>query len=121
MAVSADLDAASAAGPEIGSAEATLKQLPYYRANFRKIIELRERTTEQLAALGFQTLPSATNFILTKPPRFAARTWLKRLRERKILVRWFTDTRVKDYLRITIGSEREMAALLRAVKAILKG
>ena len=103
------------------AAEATLKQMPYYRANFRKIIELRERTTEQLAALGFQTLPSATNFILTKPPRFAARTWLKRLRERKILVRWLTDARVKDFLRITIGGEREMATLLRAVKAILKG
>ena len=103
------------------AAEATLKQMPYYRANFRKIIELRERTTEQLAALGFQTLPSATNFILTKPPRFAARAWLTRLRERKILVRWLMDTRVKNFLRITIGSEREMAALLRAVKAILKG
>ena len=103
------------------AAEATLKQMPYYRANFRKIIELRERTTEQLAALGFQTLPSATNFILTKPPRFAAQTWLKRLRERKILVRWLTDARVKDFLRITIGGEREMATLLRALKAILKG
>lgn len=103
------------------AAEATLKQLTYYRANFRKIIKLRERTVEKLAALGFQTLPSATNFILTKPPRFAARTWLKRLRERKILVRWFSDSRVKDYLRITIGSEREMAALHRAVKAVLKG
>ena len=103
------------------AAEATLKQLPYYRANFRKIIELRERATEQLAALGFQTLPSAANFILTKPARFAARTWLKRLREHKILVRWFSDARVKDYLRITIGSEREMVALRRAVKSVLKG
>ena len=103
------------------AAEATLKQLPYYRANFREIIELRERTVEQLAALGFQTLPSATNFILTKPPRFAAHTWLKRLRKRKILVRWFSDSRVKDYIRITIGSEREMATLHREVKAVLKG
>jgi len=103
------------------AAETTLKQMPYYRANFRKIIELRERTTEQLAALGFQTFPSATNFILTKPPRFAARAWLTRLRKRKILVRWLTDTRVKNFLRITIGSEHEMAALLRAVKVILKG
>jgi len=102
------------------AAEATLKQLSYYRANFREIIQLREWTTEQLAGFGFQTLPSAANFILTKPPRFAARTWLKKLREKKILVRWFSDVRVKDYLRITIGSEREMAALLKAVKRILK-
>ena len=102
------------------AAEATLKQLSYYHANFRKIIQLRESTTEHLAALGFRTLPSATNFILTRPPRFAARTWLRKLREKKILVRWFSDVRVKDYLRITIGSEREMAALLKAVKRILK-
>ena len=53
-------------------------------------------------------------------PRFAARTWLRKLREKNILVRWFSDVRVKDYLRITIGSEREMAALLKAVKRILK-
>ncbi len=103
------------------AAEATLKQLPYYRANFHKIIRLRDQTAEQLAELGFQTLPSATNFILTKPPRFAARTWLNKLREQKILVRWFSDARVKDYLRITIGNDREMAALLKAVKRILKG
>ena len=103
------------------AAEATLKHLPYYRANFRKIIQLRESTTEQLATLGFRTLPSATNFILTRPPRFAARTWLKKLREQKILVRWFSGERVKDYLRITIGSEREMEALLKAVNRIFKG
>ncbi len=59
--------------------------------------------------------------VLVLLPRFAARTWLKRLRERKILVRWFSDARVKDYLRITIGSERDMATLHREVKAVLIG
>ncbi|MEE2715699.1 MAG: aminotransferase class I/II-fold pyridoxal phosphate-dependent enzyme, partial [Verrucomicrobiota bacterium] len=73
-----------------------------------------------LAGLGFETLPSQANFILTKPPRFAASTWLKKLRAQKILVRHFKESHVKDYLRITIGSEKDMNVLLRAIRTILK-
>ena len=102
------------------AAEATLKHMSFYHSNFGKIIRFREDTAVQLAELGFQTLPSQTNFILTKPPRFKSSTWLKKLRERKILVRWFKDSRVEDFLRITIGNEKEMQTLLRAVKAILR-
>jgi len=101
------------------AALATLRDLAYYSKNFRLIKQLREETAEKLTVLGFEVLPSATNFLLAKPPRFAARTWLRKLREWKILVRWFNDARVKDYLRITIGNEKEMGAFLRAVKAIL--
>jgi histidinol-phosphate aminotransferase len=70
--------------------------------------------------LGFEVLPSATNFILTRPPRLPAKRWLQKLRERKILVRWFSCPAVKDYLRITIGAEAEARALIRTAKAILK-
>jgi len=103
------------------AAEATLKSLPYYRSNFRKIIKLREKVEQVLAGLGFESLPSQANFILTKPPRFAAGTWFKKLRAQKILVRHFKGSHVKDYLRITIGSEKDMNVLLRAIRAILKG
>ena len=102
------------------AAEATLKNLTYYRANLGRIIKLRESTTLQLVKLGFQVLPSQANFILTKPLRFAASTWLKKLREHKILVRWFRDREVRDCLRITIGTEKDMNALLRAVRTTLK-
>ena len=102
------------------AAQATLRELPFYRSNFGKIIRFREDTAAQLAELGFHTLPSQTNFILTKPPRFKSSTWLKKLRERKILVRWFKDPRVEDFIRITIGNEKEMQTLLRAVKVILR-
>jgi len=103
------------------AAGATLKSLPYYRSNFRKIIKLRARVGLVLAGLGFETLPSQANFILTKPPRFAASTWLKKLRAQKILVRHFKQSHVKDYLRVTIGTEKDMNVLLRAVRVVLKG
>jgi histidinol-phosphate aminotransferase len=98
---------------------ATLDDLKYYRANFRKIISTRQRLSRELTALGFTVLPSQTNFILARPPRFPAKAWLEKLRARKILVRWFKYPSVRNYLRITIGTDAEANALLRAVKAIL--
>jgi histidinol-phosphate aminotransferase len=102
------------------AALATLDDLPYYRANFRKIISTRQRLTRELAALGFSVLPSQTNFILAQPPRFPAKTWLAKLRARKILVRWFKYPSVRNYLRITIGTDAEANALLRATRAVLR-
>jgi len=102
------------------AAEATLAHLAYYRANFRQIIATREKLNRDLTKLGFRVLPSQTNFILTKPPLFPAKDWLQKLRARKILVRWFSAPEVKDYLRITIGTTTEAAALTRAVQAILR-
>ncbi len=101
------------------AAVVTLDNLPYYRANFREIIATRERLSRELAALGFQVFPSQTNFILARPPRFPARTWLQKLRDRRVLVRWFSDPAVRDYLRITIGTPDQAAALVKAVRAIL--
>tara|TARA_A100001037_G_scaffold279337_1_gene281073 strand:+ start:256 stop:657 length:402 start_codon:yes stop_codon:yes gene_type:complete len=101
------------------AALATLRDLAYYRKNFRLIKQIRSVVAVELEGLGFEVLPSSTNFLLVKPPRFAAKTWLNKLRERKVLVRWFSDPQVKGYLRITIGSEREMKAFLRAARQII--
>jgi histidinol-phosphate aminotransferase len=64
-------------------------------------------------------LPSQTNFILAKPPLFPAKVWLQKLRDKKILVRWFSAPEVNSYLRITIGTQVEAAAMVKAVRAIL--
>jgi histidinol-phosphate aminotransferase len=98
---------------------ATLDDLPYYRANFREIIATRDQLSVELGALGFQVFPSQTNFILVRPPGLSAQTWLRKLREHRILVRWFSDPAVSDYLRITIGAAEDAGALVRAAKAIL--
>jgi histidinol-phosphate aminotransferase len=103
------------------AAEATLGDLAYYRANFRRIIATRAGLDCELTALGFQVLPSQTNFILIRPPQFSAEVWLKKLRAEKILVRWFRAREVRDYLRITIGTQTEAKALVRAAKKILAG
>jgi histidinol-phosphate aminotransferase len=101
------------------AAEATLDDLPYYRANFKKIIATRDELSRKLTQLGFRVLPSQTNFILVQPPRFSAEAWLQKLRARKILVRWFNQPAVRNYLRITIGTATEAEILTRAARTIL--
>ena len=103
------------------AAEATLGDLGYYRANFKKIIATRERLSRELTLLGFRVFPSQTNFILVVPPRFAAKDWLQKLRARKVLVRWFSSPDVNHYLRITIGTRREMETFLHAARKLLHG
>ncbi len=101
------------------AALATLDDLPRCRANIRRIIATREQISRELDALGFRVFPSQTNFILVRPPKFPARAWLQKLRDRRVLVRWFGDASVRDYLRITIGTPEQAAALVKTAKALL--
>ena len=78
------------------------------------------RRLRELTGLGFKVMSSQTNFILARPPVASAEQWLQKLRQRRILVRWFNQPAIRDYLRITIGTPEEAKALVRAVKAELK-
>jgi histidinol-phosphate aminotransferase len=101
------------------AAAATLRDLPYYRRNFQRLIATRERLSDRLRALGFFVTPSQTNFVFARPPKFPAGEWLRKLREQRVLVRWFGAPETKDFLRITIGTDAEAEALLRAARRIL--
>jgi histidinol-phosphate aminotransferase len=98
----------------------TLDDLPYYRRSFHKVIATRTRLSSALRELGFEVFPSSTNFILVRPPKFSSEEWLAKLRARKILVRWFKSLEIRDYLRISIGTEAEADALISAARTILR-
>jgi histidinol-phosphate aminotransferase len=101
------------------AAAAALRDLPYYRRNFKRLIATRERLAGELRALGFVVLPSQTNFIFARPPKFPAEEWLRKWREKRVLVRWFGAPETRAFLRITIGTEAEVEGLLRAARRIL--
>ena len=102
------------------AALATLGDLSYYRGNFRRLKATRERLRRELTGLGWGVLPSQTNFLLARPPGPPAEQWLERLRSSKILVRWFRAPEVSAYLRITVGTDAEADALLRAVLCLTR-
>ena len=100
------------------AALATLSDIGHYRKQFEHIVQLRTKTTGALEALGFEVLPSQANFIFARPTGITAAEWFQQLRERKILTRWFDAPKVRDWLRITIGTETEMRKFLSATRAI---
>ena len=101
------------------AALATLSDRRYYAKTIKQIVASREQLAGQLVELGFRVLPSQTNFLLVEPPGPSAEKWFQALRERRILVRWFSARQMRRYLRITIGTDEQNAALLSALKRAL--
>ncbi len=97
---------------------AAMESGDYYAANCRTIAENRTYTVDALAALGFETLPSLANFIFTRHPAIDGEDLYLTLKQKGVLVRHFTAQRIRDYVRITIGSREQMEALVTAVKEI---
>lgn len=98
----------------------TLIDSEYTKRNCQKIIENREYTTRELKLLGFTVLNSSANFIFCKSDKVEGETLYKRLKEKGILVRYFSKERIKDFIRVTIGSKREMQTFILKVKEILE-
>ena len=79
----------------------------------------RELATKELGDLGFKVYPSETNFLWVKPPKPGAKKIFEELKKRKIFVRWFDGDRTRDCLRITVGTNEQMMALIEVLEEIL--
>ena len=90
----------------------------YTRKNCATIIRTREFCTQALQKIGFEVVPSQTNFLFAKHPKIAGKALYLALRERGILVRHFDAPLLGDYNRITVGSDAEMKILLEAIRKI---
>ena len=106
---------------DIAMALGALEDEAYTRALVGGIIEQRGRASEELKGLGFELTDSSANFIFAKPNGISAKELYERLKDRGILVRYFDRPRISDRLRITVGSEDEMTALISAAAEIMKG
>ncbi|MBQ8808073.1 MAG: histidinol-phosphate transaminase [Clostridia bacterium] len=91
----------------------------YFEKNRLEIIDTREKTAAALKELGFTMPPPKTNFIFAKSDKIGGEELYKKLREKGILVRHFTDERICEYNRITIGTPKEMEIFIETVKNIL--
>ena len=98
--------------------QAALRDREHMLANVRRIRATRERVAKRLTDLGFVVLPSQTNFLLVKPPIPAADMFAA-LRSQGFLVRYFDQPRIRDAIRITIGTDADMDAFVDTAAAIL--
>ena len=84
-----------------------------------KVIATRSQFVKELDVLGFETLPSSANFVFTLHPKYDGARIHQELRDRGIIVRHFKTKRIDQFLRITIGTDEQMDALLSALNELL--
>lgn len=100
--------------------EAAVDSDEYFRENARKIMATREKTAQALRALGFTLPDSKSNFLFVKREGLDGGLLYQKLKDRGILIRHFSDPRIAQYNRVTVGTDEEMEAFLTQVKAIMK-
>ncbi|HMP72321.1 MAG TPA: histidinol-phosphate transaminase [Kiritimatiellia bacterium] len=91
---------------------AAVRDQAYMKATVAKVLATRTHVATTLTERGYQVFPSETNFLWIKPPRETAADLFVRLRAANILTRHFTAPRIADYLRVTIGTDDQMARFL---------
>jgi histidinol-phosphate aminotransferase len=105
----------------VAAATAAIKDHKYFRENIKKVKKERQRLTEQLRAMGFETPDSFANFVLAESKNCKANEIYDKLVQRNIYVRYFDKPGLGDKLRITVGTKEQNDKLIFALKEILSG
>lgn len=92
----------------------------YTKENCKKIIATRERIKSELKELGFEMTDSLANFIFARHPAVSGEKIYLELKKKGILIRHFSKPALCEYNRITVGTDEQMDALIKAVKEILE-
>lgn len=98
---------------------AAVEDEAYFKDTLRRIIRTREETKVWLKELGFSFPDSMANFIFASHEKADAEELYQALKEERIYVRYFKKPVLDRYLRITIGTDQEMAALHDFLKRYL--
>jgi histidinol-phosphate aminotransferase len=97
------------------AAEAALRDQEYLHQRVKQICATREHFSAALRKSGYKVIPSQANFVFAAPPDGDGGRIHNLLKEHKILVRYFTTEGLRHGVRISIGTEEQMAAVLRVL------
>ena len=98
---------------------AAMRDTEYFDNCCRAVCEARDWTKAELETLGFTVLPSCTNFLFVRPEGIAAEELYRRLKENGVLIRWFDADRIRDHVRITVGTMGQMKLLVEKIRQLL--
>ena len=99
-------------------AAAAIRDEDYFQSIRRRVMDTREWTERTLKEKGFTVLPSQANFLFVSHPDHTGKELLDGLRRRGVLVRWWPIPEIENWLRISIGTQEEMAALSAALEEL---
>ncbi len=101
--------------PTILAGAAAFADQDHKNANAAKIVASRNALATELASRGWDVVDSEANFLLAAPPQRNGAELHKQLKDKGIFVRYFKQPRLEDYLRIAVGTDEHIAALLAAL------
>lgn len=101
------------------AATAALDDGAYFKKTVGMVVATRERVRDELIKMGMDVLPSRTNFLLVRHPNMSGEALMQLLRDNGIIVRRFTKPRIKDHLRISIGTDEDMDQVLAVYRSTL--
>ncbi len=92
----------------------------YFKKTCEMVIKTREKTTKDLRELGFKVEDSKANFLFVTHSEYDIKKIFDYLREKHIFVRWFNKPRLKDHLRVTVGTDGQMEIFIEVLKKGMK-
>lgn len=99
---------------------ASVEDEEYFRSTVNKVIATRKRITDELRTLGFEVFDSQTNFIMATHSRYSMKDMFEYLKTKKVFIRYFSLPRIEKYVRITIGTDKEMDRFVAEVRNFLE-
>jgi histidinol-phosphate aminotransferase len=100
------------------AATAAVSDREYAAMTWKHVKDERARVTKELESMGFDVIPSQTNFVLAGVPGGDGRAFYSGLKSQGILVRYFDLPGLRDKIRITIGTAQENNAVLGGLSQI---
>ena len=97
----------------------SIKADDYFKEMVKKVVDTRTWFVKEIEALGFTVLPSSANFVFATHKTIPAKEIFENAREHKIFVRYFDKPRIDNYLRISIGTDKEMQLFVAFLKTLL--
>lgn len=102
------------------SAVGVLEDEKYTKKNCLKIIENRTFVINELKKLGFNVLNSKANFVFCESKKISGEELYLKLKEKGVLIRYFKKPKIDNFIRVTIGTKKQMQTFIKTVKSILE-
>ena len=103
----------------IAAGVASVADEQYFCDTVARIVATRGRLTEELRKMGFDVKDSSANFVFAEHSSRRAKDICEYLKTRDIYVRYFSKPRIDNRLRITVGTDEEIDALISALRDYL--
>ncbi len=98
----------------------SLKDVNYLMNNVRAILLERDRLFSELGKIEcLKPFPSQANFILCSVLKGEAKELRQKLQDKGILVRYFDQPLLRNFIRISVGKPEHTDALIKALKEIV--